>query len=242
MKTVIHNAESRGYADHGWLKTHHSFSFANWYNPEKMNFGTLRVLNDDFVDAGMGFGKHPHNNMEIITIPLEGDLQHQDDMGNNGVIKNGDVQVMSAGTGIKHSEMNANKDKPVKLLQIWVFPREKEVTPRYGQVNVVKDYIKNEFQEVVSPNENTKGVWIHQDAWFNLADFDKGVLRPYQIRKEGNGAYIFVLEGKIKVGEQVIGRRDAMGLWETDSFEIEVLEDCRFLVLDVPMELPSYLM
>lgn len=241
MKTVYHSSESRGYANHGWLKAHHSFSFASWQNPEKMNFGTLRVLNDDLVEGGMGFGKHPHNNMEIITIPLEGGLKHGDNMGHSGVIKRGDVQVMSAGTGVVHSEMNANSDKAVKLLQIWVFPREINVTPRYGQVDITKGHVKNDFQEIVSPERDTNGVWIHQDAWFNLANFDKGVKKEYAIHKEGNGAYLFVLEGKVKVGSQEIAKRDAIGIWETDAFEIEALADSEFIILDVPMELPSYL-
>ena len=240
MKTVLHKADSRGHADHGWLKSHHTFSFAGYFNPERIHFGALRVLNDDFVEGGMGFGKHPHNNMEIISIPLEGDLRHGDNMGTDGLIKKGDIQVMSAGTGVMHSEMNGNADKPVKFLQIWIFPNKENVTPRYDQVDISGDHIKNEFQQILSPNVDDAGVWIHQDAWFNLGDFDKGTTKEYKIHKEGNGAYVFVLKGSIKIGDQVLNTRDALGVWDTTGFNIEAEDNSEFLIIDVPMELPKF--
>jgi redox-sensitive bicupin YhaK (pirin superfamily) len=172
--SILHRAESRGHAHHGWLDSHHTFSFANYYNPERMNFGVLRVLNDDRVSEGMGFGTHPHDNMEIISIPLSGDLEHRDSMGNVAVIKNGDVQVMSAGTGITHSEYNKNLNKAVKFLQIWVFPNKRNVTPRYGQLTLKKEERINRLQQIVSPNQNDAGVWIHQNAWFYLSNLSLG--------------------------------------------------------------------
>lgn len=235
MKTIYHPADSRGYANHGWLKTHHTFSFANYYNPERMHFGRLRVLNDDEVAGGKGFGTHPHDNMEIITIPLEGDLEHRDSMGNGGIIKYGDVQVMSAGTGITHSEFNANKDRSVKLLQIWVFPNKKQVTPRYDQLHIADYAVKNQFQQIVSPNPDDDGVWIHQDAWFFLADLDEGVSKTYDLKKEGNGVYLFLIKGKIKVGDQLLESRDGLGIWETNQLTIETHEDSTVLLMEVPM-------
>lgn len=237
MKTVFHPASKRGFADHGWLKSHHSFSFGGYYNPEMMSFGTLRVLNDDEVDPGMGFGRHPHDNMEIISIPLEGDLKHGDNMGHEGIIRSGEVQVMSAGTGIVHSEMNASKNKPVKFLQIWVFPRQLNVSPRYDQINIREGYRKNEFQQIVSPHKEDEGAWIHQDAWFTLGDFDKGIQKQYHLQKNGNGTYVFVIEGKVKIGDQLLESRDALGLWDTSEFTLEACENSRFLIMDVPMDL-----
>lgn len=237
MKTIYHAASSRGIADHGWLKSAHTFSFANYYNRARMNFGTLRVINDDYVEGGQGFGTHPHNDMEIISIPLEGDLEHRDSMGHGGVIRKGDVQVMSAGSGVTHSEFNANKDQPVKFLQIWVFPRENSVTPRYGQLHIADYAKKNEFQQIIAPHEEEGSLWIHQDAWFHIADFEKGVARDYQLKKTGNGVYIFVIKGKAKVGDQILGQRDGYGIWEADSFTLEALEDSEILLMEVPMSL-----
>ena len=184
MKTVLHRSDTRGFADHGWLRSYHTFSFANYYNPERMHFGMLRVLNDDTVAPGRGFGTHPHDNMEIISLPLEGDLEHRDSMGNTAVIREGDIQVMSAGTGITHSEYNRNSDREVKFLQIWVFPNKKGVRPRYDQISL-KDIRKdNELYQVLSPFENDQGVWIHQDAWFHLGEFTRDVSSSYQLRKK----------------------------------------------------------
>ncbi|MBC9795681.1 pirin family protein [Sinomicrobium weinanense] len=235
MKTTLHRADTRGHADHGWLNAHHSFSFANYYNPERMNFGALRVLNDDIVSGGMGFGMHPHDNMEIITIPLRGDLEHKDSMGNTGRIKNGEIQVMSAGTGIFHSEYNPNKDQETNLLQIWLFPNERNVEPRYDQISIEDYRKKNELYQVVSPDVNGQGTWIHQDAWFNLGDFDKGTAREYHLKKEGNGVYLFVMEGSVSVNGQTLDKRDAYGVWDTDKISITAENDARFLLMDVPM-------
>ena len=172
MKTVLHTSDTRGYADHGWLKSYHTFSFANYHDPERMHFGVLRVLNDDEVAPGRGFGTHPHSNMEIVSIPLEGDLEHKDSMGNTTVINEGDIQVMSAGTGVHHSEFNKNKDRSVKFLQIWVIPNRKDVTPRYDQISIRDMQRNNTFYQILSPNKDDEGVWIHQDAWFHIGDFD----------------------------------------------------------------------
>ena len=235
MNTVLHKAETRGHANHGWLDSHHTFSFATYYNPERMHFGVLRVLNDDVVSEGRGFGNHPHDNMEIISIPLEGDLEHKDSMGNTTVIKQGDVQVMSAGTGIFHSEYNKNPDKPVKFLQIWVFPNKKDVSPRYDQVTV-KDLAKdNSFYQVLSPNPDDAGVWIHQDAWFHLGNFEAGIQEAYTLRKPGNGLYVFVIEGKVEVAGNVLGTRDGLGLWNTEGITLESIEASKVLLMEVPM-------
>ena len=242
MQTILHTAESRGDANHGWLHSKHSFSFANYYNPEKIHFGVLRVLNDDYVDAGMGFGLHPHDNMEIISIPLEGDLAHQDSMGNQTVIKHGDIQVMSAGTGVKHSEMNHNKDKPVKFLQIWVMPNKKNVTPRYDQITLDPVNRINTLQQILSPNPDDAGVWIHQDAWFHIGKFDLDFTTTYNLKKEGNGIYAFVLYGAFEVAAQKLEERDALGITEidaiNDSFEVKALTDhAEILLMEIPMQL-----
>lgn len=237
MKTVIHKAETRGEANHGWLNSYHTFSFANYYNPNRMNFGVLRVLNDDTVQAGMGFGTHPHDNMEIISIPLEGDLEHKDSMGNIAVIKEGDVQILSAGTGITHSEYNKNKDKEVKFLQIWIFPNKKDLTPRYDQISIRDIEKENEFYQVLSPNKEDKGVWINQDAWFHIGKFDKGKSDEYMIKKEGNGVYVFVLEGEVEINNERLAKRDGFGISGTDSFKVKANENARVLLMEVPMEL-----
>jgi len=236
-QTVLHKAATRGYADHGWLKSHHTFSFANYYNPERIHFGALRVLNDDSVDGGMGFGQHPHDNMEIISIPLEGDLEHRDSMNNVAVIKNGDIQVMSAGTGIYHSEYNKDSNKAVKFLQIWVFPNKRNVKPRYDQLTLQTEDRHNKLQQVLSPNPDDAGVWIHQDAWFNLGKFDKGISTNYQIHKPGNGVYVFVLKGDLKINDQLLNTRDGYGIWDTDTFSITAETDAEFLLMEVPMEI-----
>lgn len=236
MKTVFHSADTRGHADHGWLNANHSFSFASWYNPERVHFGALRVLNDDIVAPGMGFGKHPHDNMEIITIPMEGILRHQDSMGNTSEILPGEVQVMSAGTGIQHSEFNVDKANALKLFQIWVFPREKGVTPRYDQKKFNPEGRHNQWQQIVSPNPDDEGTWIHQDAWFHLADLDAGKTLDYTVRKPGNGMYIFVIEGETTVAGQTLGRRDAVGISDTDNVSISATKDSKVLLMEVPME------
>ncbi|MDX2070357.1 MAG: pirin family protein [Haliscomenobacter sp.] len=235
--TVLHKAETRGHANHGWLNSYHTFSFANYYNPDRVHFGALRVLNDDTVAAGMGFGTHPHDNMEIISIPLEGDLEHKDSMGNTTVIRNGDIQVMSAGTGVHHSEYNKNRDHLVKFLQIWVYPNQRNVQPRYDQITLNAADRKNTLQQIISPNADDAGVWIHQDAWFHLADFDAGKTAEYQIHKAGNGVYAFVLKGDVNINGQALSTRDGLGIWDVDSFSIEASSDAEFLLMEVPMEL-----
>jgi len=233
---VLHKANSRGHANHGWLNAHHSFSFASWNNPDRMQFGMLRVLNDDTVAAGMGFGEHGHDNMEIITIPLEGDLAHKDSMGNAETIKTGDVQVMSAGTGIRHSEFNPNADLQTKLFQIWLFPKVKNVEPRYQQITLDTSEQKNNFAQILSPNHNDDGVWIHQDAWFYLSDFEANFSKKLNLKKEGNGFYIMNIEGEIEVNGSTLKKRDAIGLWETSEVEIKANSDSKFLVMEIPMQ------
>lgn len=234
-KTILHKANTRGHANHGWLNSYHTFSFANYYHPERVHFGALRVLNDDTVAPGMGFGTHPHNNMEIISIPLEGDLEHKDSIGNTAVIRNGDVQVMSAGTGVYHSEYNKNKDKQVKFLQIWIFPKEENVKPRYDQITLNPADRKNQIQQIISPTPEDAGVWINQDAWFHLADLDAGKNAEYQFKKAGNGVYAFVLKGDLNINGQELQARDGFGIWDTDHLNIEASSNAEVLLMEVPM-------
>lgn len=234
-KTVLHRADSRGDANHGWLHSRHSFSFANYYDPERMHFGMLRVLNDDEVSGGMGFGQHPHKNMEIISIPLEGDLEHKDSMGNTTVIKKEDVQVMSAGTGVQHSEYNKNRDRPVKFLQIWVIPNKQDVEPRYDQISLKPEDRHNKLQQILSPDPDDAGVWIHQNAWFHLGKLDKDFSTDYKLKAEGNGVYIFVLSGEVSINDQSLKTRDGFGIWDTDKFHIKADTDAEILLMEVPM-------
>jgi quercetin 2,3-dioxygenase len=234
--TVLHKSNTRGHANHGWLDSYHTFSFANYHNPDRMHFGVLRVLNDDRVDPGMGFGTHPHDNMEIISIPLEGDLEHKDSLGNIAIIKKGDIQIMSAGTGVSHSEYNKNKDQLTKFLQIWIFPNKKNVAPRYDQITLNSDDRHNKLQQIVSPNADDAGVWLHQDAWFHLGTFDKGFSTDYALKRKGNGLYVFVLKGDISIDGQSLNERDGLGVWETDTIKITAAsQDAEFLLMDVPM-------
>lgn len=236
MKTILHTADSRGHANHGWLDSWHTFSFGHYYDPSRVRFGVLRVLNDDTVAGGMGFGRHPHDNMEIISIPLEGDLKHQDSMGNVAVIKHGDIQVMSAGTGIQHSEQNAHTDRPVKFLQIWVMPNKQNVTPRYDQITLNSADSKNTLQQVLSPSADDAGVWIHQQAWFHLGTFDAGIQATYTQKVAENGTYFFVLEGSFIINNQQLNRRDGLGVEENSIHAIEALAaDSKILVIEVPM-------
>ena len=235
MKKIFHSALSRGEANHGWLKAKHSFSFANYYNSERVQFGALRVLNDDIIAPGMGFGTHPHDNMEIITIPLEGALEHKDSMDNIGVIEVDEIQVMSAGSGVYHSEYNKNKDQSLNLLQIWVFPNKNNVTPRYDQKNI-KDFKKvNSFYPIITPNQNGPGMWIHQDAWFHLGEFDKKTRINYNINKKGNGVYVFSIEGSVQIDGESLEKRDALGIWDTESFDLFANQNSRILLIEVPL-------
>jgi len=235
MKTILHTAESRGRANLGWLNSYHSFSFGSFYDPERMNFGALRVLNDDTVDKGMGFGTHPHRDMEIISIPLEGELEHQDSLGNTHVIRKDDIQIMSAGTGIQHSEYNRSKEELTKFLQIWLIPREEGVTPRYDQITLSTEEKQKDIVQILSPNQVDAGVWTHQDAWFHLVNAKQAKEVPYQYKKEGNGLYIFVLEGSATVEGQSLDARDGFGIWETKEIKLKTGKDTRLLLMEVPM-------
>jgi len=235
MKTQLQKSDERGHAQHGWLDTYHSFSFANFYDPKKIRFGLLRVLNDDYIDAGQGFGMHPHDNMEIVTIPLSGALQHRDSMGNSSIIKKGDVQIMSAGTGIKHSEFNPSNTEAVTLLQIWVFPKVENIKPRYDQKTFLPETRKNIFQAVVAP-DNSEALLINQDAWFSLGNFDLGKSATYKVNKKDNGLYLFVISGTVEVGGQLLNKRDALEITETDSLEIKSNSESEILIIEVPMD------
>jgi quercetin 2,3-dioxygenase len=236
MKTVLHKANTRGHAKHGWLDSYHSFSFADYYNPERIHFGALRVLNDDTVAAGMGFGTHPHDNMEIISIPTYGDLEHRDNMGNTQVIKQGDVQAMSAGTGIQHGEKNKNPDKPVKFFQIWIFPKQKNVSPRYEQKSFSEKEKHNNLLTIVSPiGTDDGGVQIHQDAWFSLGKLDKGLTITYELKNTANAVYAFVIEGDIAINGQQLNRRDGLGITDTSWLEIKADTDAEVLLMEVPV-------
>lgn len=235
MNKIIHRADSRGVADHGWLYSRHTFSFANYYNPERMGFGKLRVINDDTVKGGGGFGTHPHDNMEIVSVPLAGALRHRDSMGNTHVIRAGEVQIMSAGTGLTHSEYNDSASEPVNFLQIWVLPRQRNIEPRYGQKAFEHAGHHNRFQTVVAPEQHGEPVWINQDAWFSLGDFDAGQTVRYAVKQPGNGIYLFVIEGDIEVAGETLGKRDAIGITDAGEAAISAAQDSRLLLIDVPM-------
>lgn len=234
MKTSFYKADDRGHANHGWLESWHTFSFAQYYNPQRSHFGALRVLNDDYIAAGMGFGTHPHDNFEIVTIPLEGAVEHKDSMGNHGIIKRGDVQIMSAGSGIAHSEFNASKEELLKLFQIWVFPKERNIAPRYDQKTYPLEGRKNSWQVVVSPTHEG-AVWINQDAYFNLGHFDANSNVDYKMNTNGNGVFLMVVEGQAEVDGQVLNRRDAIGVWGVDSVTIKTSAETELLAIEIPM-------
>lgn len=236
MKTVFHKSETRGNANHGWLHSRHTFSFASYHNSERNHFGVLRVLNDDTVAPSMGFGTHAHQNMEIISVPLEGDLEHKDSMGNTTVIKQGDIQVMSAGTGVQHSEYNKNKDREVKFLQIWVIPNKQNVKPRYDQITLDMDDRKNKLQQVLSPHTDDAGVWIHQDAWFNMASLDNGNELTYKLNNPlKNGVYVFLLDGNVNINNQPMEKRDGLGIWEVEQLNIKADSKAELLLMEIPM-------
>lgn len=238
MKKKFYPSEGRGKADFGWLKAVHSFSFGHWYDPERIHFGALRVLNDDSIAPGMGFGTHPHDNMEIITIPLSGAVRHRDNMGNEGTIEPGEIQIMSAGTGITHSEYNANKDQELKLFQIWIMPNKRNVEPRYQQLKINEFAKKNEWIQLVSPNEGDQGGWIHQEAWFNYLDADSEMSITYTLnRPETHGVYIMNISGNALVDGVVLSDRDALSLIGTPIIEINSQSDSQLLIIEVPLNI-----
>jgi quercetin 2,3-dioxygenase len=235
MKTVFHKASDRGHAHQGWLNAYHSFSFAGYYDPMKVQFGLLRVLNDDIIAPGMGFGAHPHDNMEIVTIPLRGTLEHKDSMGNVGVIRPNEIQAMSAGSGLKHSEYNHSKTDDINLLQIWVFPKVEDIEPRYEQRIFSEEDKQGKFKTIVSPVKSDDVMWINQDAYFSLGKFDIDTKTSYTIQNKGNGAYVFIIEGSVFIDGQELNKRDAIGIWETENFNIDIISSAEILIIDVPM-------
>jgi len=235
MKTILHKANTRGHADHGWLNSFHSFSFAGYDDPQRVHFGMLRVLNDDVVAAGRGFGRHPHDNMEIVSIPLKGTLEHGDNTGGHGIIKSGEVQIMSAGSGIAHSEKNASENEPVNFLQIWIFPKEKNITPRYDQKEFKAEDRINKFQTVIAPEKDSNALWINQDAWFNLGDLKSGSVTQYKLKNSVSGVYAFIIEGDVTINEQKLNKRDGFGVWDTDMLSISADSDAQVLLMEVPM-------
>jgi len=236
MQTIFHPASERGYADHGWLQARHSFSFAGYFDPNRVQFGALRVLNDDIIAPGRGFGTHPHDNMEIVTIPLAGALEHKDSMGHVQQLVAGEVQAMSAGSGITHSEYNASATEPINLLQLWVMTKERNVEPRYGQKAFPEEKRRNVFQLVVSPDGAEESLAIGQDAYFSLADFDGEQTATYTLNRSANGCYIFVIDGGIEVDAHSIGPRDAIGVWDTETVQMIISGQARILCVEVPME------
>ena len=235
MKTVLHPAGSRGHANHGWLDSHHTFSFAGYHHPERVHFGMLRVLNDDMAKGGMGFGQHPHDNMEIVSIPLKGVLEHRDTTGGHGLIRAGEVQIMSAGSGLQHSEKNGSHSEDVNFLQIWVFPKERNIKPRYDQKLYPASERENKFQTVVAPDKTDGALWINQDAWFSLGSFQKGKAVDYTMHRRESGVYLFVIEGSVTVNGQLLNRRDGYGLWDTDSVSLVAQDSSEVLLMEVPM-------
>jgi len=235
MKTIFHKANTRGHANHGWLDSHHTFSFAGYHDPLRVQFGALRVLNDDIVSGGAGFGTHPHDNMEIISIPLKGALEHGDNTGGHGIIKSGEIQIMSAGSGLAHSEKNASKTEDVNFLQIWVFPGKRNITPRYEQKLFPAEERMNKIQTVVSPDSENGSLWINQDAWFSLLNLTKDHKTEYALHKNGNGVYVFVIEGDVSVEGQALARRDGYGIWDSERFSVVASTEAQVLFIEVPM-------
>ncbi|MBI1221366.1 MAG: pirin family protein [Bacteroidetes bacterium] len=235
MNTLIHRADTRGHANHGWLDSHHTFSFASYMNPERIHFGALRVLNDDIIQGGTGFGTHPHENMEIVSIPLKGALEHKDSTGRHKVIETGDVQIMSAGTGIFHSEYNHLKDSETNFLQIWIFPKKANITPRYEQLSFSSEDRKNTWQTVVSPKEG-EALWINQDAWFSLSNLEAGNSTSYIKHKDESILYLFVISGQVEVAGETLKRRDGMGISQGNIEQLKALENSELLLMELPAQ------
>jgi redox-sensitive bicupin YhaK (pirin superfamily) len=236
MNIVIHRSETRGHANHGWLDTFHTFSFGMYHEPSRMHFGMLRVLNDDFVIGGAGFGKHGHDNMEIISIPLQGSLAHSDSTGNEGVISTGDIQIMSAGSGIQHAEYNASENELVNFLQLWIFPKERNIQPRYGQLSFSKVQLHNTLAHIVSSAEKEGSLWINQDAELYLGEFDAGIDLSHRIKSKHHGVYVFIIDGEVMIGETKLHRRDGMGIYDAESVLIRMQEKTKILLIEVPMK------
>ena len=236
MKTKLFKAADRGSADYGWLKPNYYFSFAQYHNPGKVHFGMLRVLNDDFIAGGGAFPTHPHDNMEIVTIPFSGAIQHKDSTGGQGIIKAGDIQIMSAGTGVQHSEANASATEPITLFQVWVFPKERNITPRYDQKTFDINERINKWQIIVSPIAADNGLWINQDARFALTKLETGVSVDYTNAFKGNGVFLVVINGSVNINGQQLNKRDALGIEDTDMFSITTIEEAELLVIEVPMQ------
>ncbi|MAL61214.1 MAG: hypothetical protein CMC14_14330 [Flavobacteriaceae bacterium] len=237
MKKVVHPSSTRGNANYGWLEANYSFSFANYYDPNRLQFGLLRVLNDDIVAPAMGFGRHPHQNMEIVTIPQSGAVKHKDSMGNEGIVAAGDIQVMSAGSGVEHSEINASAKEALKLFQIWVFPEEQNVAPRYDQKKIAALLTPNKISTVVKPKNEAQEneLWIHQQAYFNLGEFTEDRSTNYTLNQQGHGIYLMVIEGQVSVDDEILKNRDAIGIWDTNEISITVKKGTRLLLIEVPM-------
>jgi quercetin 2,3-dioxygenase len=235
MKSIYYPANERGHNDIGWLKANFSFSFGPYYNPDKVHFGALRVLNDDIIEGGTGFGTHPHDNMEIITIPISGALEHKDSMGSVGVIHAGEVQIMSAGSGVTHSEYNHSKTEAANTLQIWLFPKERNIKPRYDQKSFTDILKLNELTTLISPDKNADTLWINQDAVFSMGNFEPGKQINYDVKIPENGVYIFVIEGAAKIDGHTLNKRDALGVYNTSSFTIETEATSRLLLMEIPM-------
>ena len=235
MQFKIHKAATRGAADHGWLDARHTYSFADYRDPERMGFGKLRVLNDDVIQPSMGFDTHPHENMEIVSVPIKGALRHKDSMGNQSVISAGEVQIMSAGTGVRHSEYNDSDSEVVNLLQIWVYPKEKDIEPRYEQKEFLAEGRQNKFQLTVSPDREAGSVYINQDAWFSLANIDKDQTVDYPLHQNGNGVYVFVIAGSVLLGEEVLENRDGVEVTDTDKVNFTAKEDSQILCIEIPL-------
>ena len=236
MQTVIHTSESRGHANHGWLDTYHTFSFGMYHDPSRMHFGMLRVLNDDFVIGGAGFGKHGHDNMEIISIPLQGSLAHSDSTGNEGIISTGDVQIMSAGSGIQHAEYNASENELVNFLQLWIFPKERNINPRYDQMSIAKQDVQNQFRNIVSSEKKDNTLWINQDAELYLGEFDIATDIMHTLKSANHGVYVFVIEGSITIGETTLNKRDGMGIYDIESVLMRIHAQSNILLIEIPMK------
>ena len=237
MNIMIHKSESRGHANHGWLDTFHTFSFGMYHEPSRIHFGMLRVLNDDFVIGGAGFGKHNHDNMEIISIPLQGSLAHSDSTGNEGVISTGDVQIMSAGSGIQHAEYKASETELVNFLQLWIIPKEKNIQPRYDQLSFTKEQLRNQLRPIVSATEKEGTLWINQDAELYLGEFDASIEISHDIKSANHGIYLFVIEGSLTIGDITLNKRDGIGIYDTDSVLATVHKHSKLLLIEVPIKL-----